>query len=146
MELQRPVFSRIRTKSTILSLYGRIRVTENSYSRIFYAVVLQWNADYFKKASWSKCHCWVHNFASVTMKCFCGKRRPKIYHSRWINNFNLRTSIVLISFRKADPDLLQDLRWSSLWKQLITGGLYCRKLFYLDVRLLDSPLGLVISR
>ena len=30
--------SRIRTKSKILSLYGRIRVSENPYSRIFYAV------------------------------------------------------------------------------------------------------------
>ena len=32
------IFSRISTKSTILSLYGRIRVSENPYSRIFYAV------------------------------------------------------------------------------------------------------------
>ena len=35
-----PVFSRIRIKSMILSLYGRIRVCENLYSRIFYAVTL----------------------------------------------------------------------------------------------------------
>ena len=27
----------IRTESTVLSLYGRIRVNENPYSRIFYA-------------------------------------------------------------------------------------------------------------
>ena len=33
-----PVFSRIRTKSTTLSIYGRIRVSESLYSRIFYAV------------------------------------------------------------------------------------------------------------
>ena len=33
-----PVFSRIRTKYTILSLYERIRVSENPYSCIFYAV------------------------------------------------------------------------------------------------------------
>ena len=32
-----PVFFRIRTKSTILSFYWRIRVTENPHSRIFYA-------------------------------------------------------------------------------------------------------------
>ena len=32
------IFSRIGTKSTILSLHGRIRVSENPYSRIFYAV------------------------------------------------------------------------------------------------------------
>ena len=31
-------FSHIRTESTILSLYGRIRVSENPYSRIFYAM------------------------------------------------------------------------------------------------------------
>ena len=35
---QWPVFSRITTQSTILSLFGRIRVTENPYSCIFYAV------------------------------------------------------------------------------------------------------------
>ena len=29
------VFSRIRTESTILPLYGRIRVSETPYSRIF---------------------------------------------------------------------------------------------------------------
>ena len=34
-----PVFSRIRTESRILTLYGRIRVSENPYSRIFYAKV-----------------------------------------------------------------------------------------------------------
>ena len=33
-----PVFSLIRTKSMILSLYGRIPVSENPYSPIFYAV------------------------------------------------------------------------------------------------------------
>ena len=33
-----PVFSRIRTKPTILSSYGRIWATENAQSRIFYAV------------------------------------------------------------------------------------------------------------
>ena len=33
-----PVFSRIRTESTIVSLYGRIRVGENLYFRRFYAV------------------------------------------------------------------------------------------------------------
>ena len=33
-----PVYSLIRTESTILSLDGRIRVSENPYSRIFYAV------------------------------------------------------------------------------------------------------------
>ena len=32
------IFSCISTKSTILSLYGRIRVSENPYSRIFCAV------------------------------------------------------------------------------------------------------------
>ena len=32
------VFSRIRTKSTTLSLYGRIRVCENLHYRIFYTV------------------------------------------------------------------------------------------------------------
>ena len=32
------LFSRLRTKSTIFILYGRIRVTENSYFRIFYVV------------------------------------------------------------------------------------------------------------
>ena len=35
---QWPVFSRIRTKSVILSLYGRIQVAENLYFCIFYAV------------------------------------------------------------------------------------------------------------
>ena len=35
-----PVFSRIRPKSQISSLYGRIRVSENPYSRIFYVVFL----------------------------------------------------------------------------------------------------------
>ena len=33
-----PVFSRIKTKSTILSLHRRIRVRENPHFRIFYAV------------------------------------------------------------------------------------------------------------
>ena len=33
-----PLFSRIRTKSTSLSLYRRIRVSENPHSRIFYVV------------------------------------------------------------------------------------------------------------
>ena len=33
-----PAFSRIRTKSMILSLYGKITVSENPYSPIFYAV------------------------------------------------------------------------------------------------------------
>ena len=33
-----PVFSRIRTESTILSLNGRIGVSENPCTRIFYAV------------------------------------------------------------------------------------------------------------
>ena len=33
-----PVFSRITTKSTILSLYGRIWVGENPYSRKFYVM------------------------------------------------------------------------------------------------------------
>ena len=32
-----PVFSRIRTESTFLSLYGIIWISENPYSRIFYA-------------------------------------------------------------------------------------------------------------
>ena len=36
---QWPVFSRINTESTILSLYLRIRVSENPYSLIFYAVL-----------------------------------------------------------------------------------------------------------
>ena len=36
---QWPVFSRIRTKSAMFSLYGRIRATENPYSSIFYAVL-----------------------------------------------------------------------------------------------------------
>ena len=35
---RRTVFSRIRIKLQILSLYGRIRVSKNPYSRIFYAV------------------------------------------------------------------------------------------------------------
>ena len=35
----RPAFFCIRTESTILSLYGRIRASENPYSRIFYAVI-----------------------------------------------------------------------------------------------------------
>ena len=34
-----PVFSRMRTESAIMSLlYGRIQVSENSYSRVFHAV------------------------------------------------------------------------------------------------------------
>ena len=33
-----PVFFRIRTESTILPLYKRVRVSENPYSCIFYAV------------------------------------------------------------------------------------------------------------
>ena len=33
-----PYFPRIRTKSYILPLYGKIQVSENPYSRIFYAV------------------------------------------------------------------------------------------------------------
>ena len=33
-----PVFSHVRTEFTILSLYGRMRVSENLYSRIIYAV------------------------------------------------------------------------------------------------------------
>ena len=33
-----PAFSRIRIESTIMSLYGKIRVRENPYSDIFYAV------------------------------------------------------------------------------------------------------------
>ena len=38
------VFSRISTGSTILSLYGKMRVRENPYSSIFYAVlILLWN-------------------------------------------------------------------------------------------------------
>ena len=36
----RHVFSRKRTESTILSLYGRIRISENPCSRIFYAVCI----------------------------------------------------------------------------------------------------------
>ena len=39
---QRPVFSRIRTESTTLSSYGRMRVSEHPESRIFYAVELKW--------------------------------------------------------------------------------------------------------
>ena len=35
-----PVFSCVRTKSMILSLYGRIRVSENPYSRISYAAIV----------------------------------------------------------------------------------------------------------
>ena len=38
MGFHRPVFSSIRTESAILSLYGRIRASENPYSHIFYAV------------------------------------------------------------------------------------------------------------
>ena len=36
---QWPVFFRIRTESYILSLYGRIQVIENPYSRILYEVL-----------------------------------------------------------------------------------------------------------
>ena len=43
MGFHRPVFSRIRTKSAILSLYGRIQVNENPYYRIFSAVNLDTN-------------------------------------------------------------------------------------------------------
>ena len=35
-----PIFSRIRTESWILSLYRKIRVRENLYSSIFYAVII----------------------------------------------------------------------------------------------------------
>ena len=35
-----PIFFRIKTESTILSLYGRIRVSENPYSPIFYTVTV----------------------------------------------------------------------------------------------------------
>ena len=35
-----PAYSHMKIKYTILSLYGNIRVTENLYSRIFYAVIL----------------------------------------------------------------------------------------------------------
>ena len=38
------VFSRIRTESYIFSLYGRIRLNEKPYSRIFYAVNL-WDSE-----------------------------------------------------------------------------------------------------
>ena len=38
MGFHRPVFSSIRTESTILSLYGRILASENAYSHIFYEV------------------------------------------------------------------------------------------------------------
>lgn len=40
MSFHCPVFSRIRTESTILSLHGRIRISENPYSCAFYAVVV----------------------------------------------------------------------------------------------------------
>ena len=33
-----PIFPRIRAESVIMSLYGRIRVSENLYSRVFHAV------------------------------------------------------------------------------------------------------------
>ena len=33
-----PVHPRIRTESAIMSLYGRIRVSEKPYSRVFHAV------------------------------------------------------------------------------------------------------------
>ena len=37
-----PVFSHIRSESLILSLYERIRVSENMYFRIYYAVIPFW--------------------------------------------------------------------------------------------------------
>ena len=37
-----PVFSRTRTESMILSLYGKIRVSKNQYSRISYAMIMNW--------------------------------------------------------------------------------------------------------
>ena len=40
------VFSHIRTNSTILSLYGRIRVSKKPYSCIFYAVFPPRNCSY----------------------------------------------------------------------------------------------------
>ena len=39
MDFHLPVFSLIRTESTILSIYEKIGAGENPYSRIFYAVV-----------------------------------------------------------------------------------------------------------
>ena len=41
-----PGFSRIRKESTILSLNGRMRVSENPCSHIFYAVVLWYKMSY----------------------------------------------------------------------------------------------------
>ena len=41
-----PEFFRITTESTILSLYGRIQVSEKPYSRIFYAVYIKYFTKY----------------------------------------------------------------------------------------------------
>ena len=46
-----PVFSRIRTKSLILSLYRRIQVIDSPCSRIFYTV-------YVKFVQYNRFHCW----------------------------------------------------------------------------------------
>ena len=53
-----PVLSRIRTEATILSIYGRIRVSENPYSRIFMqcritnkTTIAKQSAQYFPETS-----------------------------------------------------------------------------------------------
>ena len=42
-----PVFSRIRTETSILYLYGKIQAKENSYSVIDYAVIMMMMMNYF---------------------------------------------------------------------------------------------------
>ena len=56
MDFHWPVFSRIKTESAILSIYGRIQVSENPYSRIFYPVI-GWRGSFnseLQKNVWDK--------------------------------------------------------------------------------------------
>ena len=106
-EFHWPKFSRIRTKSSILSLYQKIRVSENPYSRIFYAVIThEWMALRYI-SNWISRIGEVHN---------AGNLNPGFSENATVGSF-LKCIFNLVSLPKSSRSFFMWINFLWLWNK-----------------------------
>ena len=95
-----PIFSRIRKKSSILSLYGGTQVSENPHSRMFYAVKV-WNGDPVFNLTFSKF------FKAVSKQYITTKQQQKVLNLKPCIFFraNIWSSIIFPRFEDLSLDI-----------------------------------------